>query len=138
MGLSLHVFGSDPGDDEGPEEFADCNVGHCRDFHCFRDTIARHLGPRSYPTLMQHPDCDGEWSPAMIPLLERELREIGITFRKLPPEEPSGAFEHTAEDRAGSGSLYECFHDVDGENLFESLLRLCAAAREHQRPITFM
>ena len=44
----------------------------------------------------------------------------------------------TAEYRAGAKSLYDCFHEVNGQNLFEALLDLCAVAREHGRPITFM
>jgi hypothetical protein len=59
-------------------------------------------------------------------------------FKKLPPQEPQGAFEHTAEYRTGAKSLYDCFHNVNGENLFEALLELCAVAREHKQPITFM
>ena len=138
MGLCLYVLDSDPGDADEPQEIAECDIGHYSDFGCFRDTIARHLAPDSYPTLMLHSDCDGEWSLAEIPRLEEELREIGAAFRKLPPEEPTGAFEHTAEHRVGAGSLYDCFHNVDGENLFEALLELCETAREHKRPITFM
>jgi hypothetical protein len=138
MGLCLHVFGPDPGDDDEPEEIAECDVGPYSDFGCFRDAIARHLDARRYPTLMEHSDCDGEWALAEIPRLERELREIGAAFKKLPPEEPRGEFEHTAEYRAGAESLYDCFHEVNGENLFEALLDLCAVAREHGRPITFM
>src|SRR5262245_14311428 len=101
MGLCLHVFGPADGDDD-PEEVAECDVGHYSDFGCFRDTIARHLDAGRFPTLMEHSDCDGEWSLAEVPVLERELREIGAEFRKLPPEEPQGAFEHTAEHRAGA------------------------------------
>jgi hypothetical protein len=37
----------------------------------------------------------------------------------------------------GADSLYDCFHNVDGENLFEALLELCKVAKEHGRPITF-
>jgi hypothetical protein len=138
MGLCLYVLNSDAGDDEEPEEIAECDIGHYSDFGCFRDTIARHLGSGSYPILMQHSDCDGEWSLAEIPRLEQELRAIGAAFQKLPPEEPNGAFEHTAEYRVGAVSLYDCFHNVDGENLFEAILELCKMARDHQRPITFM
>jgi hypothetical protein len=89
MGLCLHVFGSDVGDDEEPEEIAWCDVGHYSDFACFRDTIARYLDADRCPTLMQHSDCDGEWTLAEISLLEQELREIGAAFQKLPPEERS-------------------------------------------------
>jgi len=138
MGLCLYVFASDLEDDDDPEEVAMCDVGHYSDFGCFRDTIAEHLDAARFPTLMNHSDCDGEWRLDEIPVLERELRAIGGAFQKLPPEEPRDAFEHAAEYRIGAKSLYDCFHDVDGDNLFESLLRLCAAAREHRRPITFM
>jgi hypothetical protein len=138
MGLCLYVFGPDPGDEEEPEELAECDVGHYSDFGYFRDTIARYLGANLFPTLMQHSDCDGEWTLAEIPSLERDLRAIGAAFRKLPPEEPSGAFEHTAEYRTEAKSLYDCFHTVDGENLFEAILELCSVARKHERPITFM
>ena len=42
------------------------------------------------------------------------------------------------EYREDANSLFDCFHNVNGENLFEGILSLCAAAREHGRPITFM
>jgi hypothetical protein len=137
MGLCLHVFGPEV-DDDDPEEYAECDVGHYSDFGCFRDTIARHLDAGRFPTLMDHSDCDGEWTLAEIPLLEKELSEIGAAFQKLPPEEPQGAFEHTIDDRKGAMSLYDCFHNVSGENLFEAILELCDVARQQQRPITFM
>ena len=88
MGLCLHVFSADFKEDEDPEELAECDVGHYSDFGCFRDTIAAKLGARKYPTLMQHSDCDGEWTLAEISTLERELKEIGDRFKQLPPEKP--------------------------------------------------
>lgn len=138
MGLCLIVFAADPGGDEDPEEIAACDVGHYSDFGCFRDMIARKLDARRFPTLLLHSDCDGEWSVAEIPVLERELREIAAEFVRMGPEEPAGAFEHCADRRAGAQSLYDCFHEVNGQNLFEALLRLCAIARDRARPITFM
>jgi len=138
MGLCLHVFGPSPGDDEDPDEIAEFDVGHYSDFGCFRDTIARHLDADRYPTLMEHSDCDGEWTLAEIPALERELHEIAAKFKKLPPEGPANAFEHTSEYRVGAKSLYDCFHNVNGDNLFEALLELCSVAKQHKRPITFM
>jgi Immunity protein 70 len=138
MGLSLHVFGPAESDDDDPEEIAECDIGHYSDFGCFRGTIAAHMDAKRFPTLMEHSDSDGEWTLAEIPMLERELQEIGSAFRKLPPQEPKGAFEHTEEYREGAKSLYDCFHNVDGENLFEAILDLCAVARQHKRPLTFM
>ena len=139
MGLCLIVFDSDPDIESGEEpiEIAECVVGHYSDFGCFRDTIACHLDAGRFPVLMEHSDCDGEWSLNEIPDLERELRTIAEAFQELSPEEPIGAFEHCAEYRVGAGSLYDCFHDPDGENLFEAILELCAVAREHGRPINF-
>ena len=102
-GLCLHVFGPSPSDDAEPEEIAECDVGHYSDFGCFRDTIARHLDSDRYPVLMEHSDCDGEWTLAEIPALENELNEIAAKFEALPPEEPVNAFEHTAEYRVGAG-----------------------------------
>lgn len=135
MGLCLYVFDRDLGDDDR-DELAECDVGHDSDFGCFRDTIRRHLDADRYPTLMEHSDCDGEWPLSEMPALEKELREIAARFKKLPPEEPVNAFEHTAEYQTGAEALYDCFHNVSGENLFESLLALCSAAKEHGRPIT--
>ena len=137
MGLCLYVF-HPADDDDDPEEIAECDVGHYSDFGCFRDTIETHLDSDRFPVLMEHSDCDGEWTLVEIPLLERELHEIGAEFKKLPPQEPRGAFEHTAEYRVGAKSLYDCFHTVNGENLFEAILDLCAVARQYKRPITFM
>ena len=54
-----------------------------------------------------------------------------------PTEEPKGAFEHTEEYRADAASLYDCFHEVNGENLFESFIGLCKLGISSQRPITF-
>ncbi|MGQ0626501.1 MAG: Imm70 family immunity protein [Phycisphaerales bacterium] len=138
MGLCLYVFSATESDDDDAEELAECDVGRYADFGCFRATIAAKLDGKRYPVLMMYPDCDGEWSTSEVAALERELLDISDRFQKLPPEEPKGAFEHTAEFREDAESLYDCFHDVNGENLFESMLALCEAAKEHDRPITFM
>jgi hypothetical protein len=137
MGLCLYVLGPIT-DDEEPEEIAECDVGHYSDFGYLRDTIERHLGSDRYPTLMEHSDCDGEWTVAEIPRLEKELRKIANHFKTLPPEKPVNASEHRSGKRARATSLYDCFYNVNGENLFKALLELCQIARRHKRPITFM
>ena len=132
MSLYLCIFTED-----GDDEVAGWQLGHYSDFGWFRDTIAKHLRAADFPTLMAHSDCDGEWSVAELPELTRELQTIADAFRALPPEQPQGAFEHTAEYRAGAQSLYDCFHNVDGENLFEALIELCNQGIQAQRPISF-
>jgi hypothetical protein len=86
---------------------------------------------------MQHSDCDGEWSPQELRRLRSELQTIGERFRSLPAEQPSGAFEHTADYRRGARSLYDCFHNVDGENLFEAIIALCDDGIKRDRPVLF-
>jgi hypothetical protein len=132
MGLYLCIFTEDQEDELGA-----CDVGHYSDFGYFRDAIARHMRATEFPVLMTHSDCDGEWVVEQLPGLVRELETIAARFRSLPPEEPEGAFEHTAEYRAGAKSLYDCFHEVNGENLFEALITLCRQGISSQRPISF-
>ena len=130
MSLYLTVF-------KGGEEVEGWVLGAYSTFGCFRDTVDRLLGSSDYPTLMDHSDCDGEWAIAEIPTLISELKAIGDAFRGLPPEEPVEGFEHTAEYRRGAKTLYECFHNVDGENLFDAMRGLCEVALAAQRPILF-
>jgi hypothetical protein len=133
MGLYLCIFS----DGHDRKEIAGWQLGHYSDFGCFRDAIAQHLGMAGFPILMEHSDCDGEWSVAQLPGLVVELETIAVKFRALPPEEPKGAFEHTIEDRKGARSLYECFHNVDGENLFDALIALAHEGIRAKRPISF-
>ncbi len=130
MSLYLTIF-------DGAEEKRGWVLGHYSDFGYFRDKIIEVLDVRRYPRLMTQSDSDGEWSVDAIPDLQRELRSIADHFKELPPQRIDGAFEHTAESRAGARSLYDCFHNVDGENLFEALLDLCSEALRLQRPILF-
>ena len=129
MSLYLAIF-------DGEEETG-WVFGHYSDFGCFRDTIAAKLRAQVYPTLMAHSDCDGEWPAHELPTLRLELETIAAAFRKLPPEVPRDAFEHTAANRQGARSLYECFHNVDGENVFEALTALCDEGIRRNRPIIF-
>lgn len=133
MSLYLCIFSG--GDDD--EEIGGWQFGHYSDFGCFRDVIARHLRASEFPVFMAHSDSDGEWSVAELSRLIQELEAIGAKFRSLPPEDLQGAFEHTAEYREGARSLYECFYNVDGENLFEALIALAEAGIKAKRPISF-
>jgi hypothetical protein len=78
-----------------------------------------------------------EWSPNDIGPFQRELQEIAAAFRELPSEETREAPSGTSKDGGGAESLYDCFRDANGANLFECLLELCAVAIEHERPIIF-
>ncbi len=78
-----------------------------------------------------------EWSPNDIGPFGRQLLEIAAAFREMQSEGTAEALNGTSEDGGGAGSLYDCFRDANGANLFECLLELCAVAIEHERPIIF-
>ena len=130
MSLYLTIF-------DGDEEVIGWVFGHYSDFGYFRDVIASKLSAEDYPTLMHHSDCDGQWTPKELSSLRSELEAIAGRFKTLPPETPKEAFEHAAEYRQRSKSLYDCFHNVDGENIFEALVALCEEGISRDKPVLF-
>lgn len=130
MSLYLAIF-------DGENEIVGWVFGHYSDFGCFRDVIAAKLLASQFPILMTHSDCDGEWPVSQLPQLQRELKLIAEQFKKLPPEEFKNAFEHTKENRRNAQSLYECFYNVDGENIFNALIALADEGIQRNRPILF-
>jgi len=130
MSLYLTIF-------DGDDEVTGWVFGHYSDFEYFRDVIAAKLRAEDYPVLMMHSDCDGEWTPTQLPQLRREPELIGERFKQLPAEQPQGANEHTPEFRRGAQSLYDCFHNIDGERVFEALIALCDKGIRCDRPILF-
>lgn len=82
MGLYLAVF-------DGDDEIAGVDVGPYEAFNQFRDCVIRELergvvGAR-FPTLMNHSDCDGEWTVSDCAALRDELRTIAVELRERPP-----------------------------------------------------
>jgi hypothetical protein len=130
MSLYLTIF------DESGERLG-WVLGHYSDFGYFRDKVAEVVDPATFPTLMNHSDCDGAWEPGDARTLRRELVALAVLFKQLPPEEPIDAFEHAAERRRNASSLYDCFHNVDGDNLLEALVALCDEAVRSGKPILF-
>jgi hypothetical protein len=131
MGLYLVIL------DEDEHEITACHIGHYSDFGCFRDTVRAVADEQDYPILMTHSDCDGEWRVDELSRLKAELKSLARLFQALPPEKPKGGFEHTADYRRNAKTLFDWFHTVDGQNLFESLIDLCETALKEQRPILF-
>lgn len=136
MGLYLCVF-------EDDDDIAGVDVGAYSDFGRFRDVIgesleARRIGLR-FPTLMLHSDCDGQWSVDECKLLVRELATIADALKALPPKPFPDNWQRNAADQAGlvPKNLYDCFTDVDGENLIERISALCKTAIERNLPISF-
>jgi hypothetical protein len=130
MSLYLTIF-------DGADEINGWVFGHYSDFGYFRDTIRDALQVQNYPILLQHSDCDGEWLPHELGALRQELLTIGERFKALPAKRIENAFEHSAEIHKKATNLYDCFHNADGENVFEALVALCDLGISRQRAILF-
>ena len=140
MGLYLCVFGSEETDDD----LDGIEVGTYDDFDTFREEIHRRLeagqdwGAR-FPTLLQHSDCDGEWTVDECHALRTELAAIRTAFAAIDPP-PYTGWRVEAAEHAGHrpGNLAEHFIDVDAEILLDRMNDLAVLAIETGRPITFM
>jgi len=136
MGLYLAVF-----DDEN--EVDGVEIGAYSDFGDFRGAVVGNLesgvaGSR-FPTLILHSDCDGEWSPTEAAVLEKELKTIGMLFRKIPPVPLTVGWKIQVAKMLGisPGNLYDCFFDIDGEPLLERLIGLTQTSQSRNLPILF-
>ncbi len=119
------------------------DAGSYADFGRLRRVIGEQLeggvpGSR-FPTLMQHSDCDGEWSPAACGQLEAELAAIIAELKRRPPlpsgwDRPAGPADPAGPEPANA---FECFLDADGQYLLERLRFLAALARHLGQPVLF-
>jgi hypothetical protein len=128
---------------DGQEEVEGVEVGSYDDFNNFREAITGHLEEGAYasrfPTLMNHPDSDGSWTPEDAGLLEAELRAIASELKKLQPLEKQPEWRQDVARQLGlkPQNLYESFFDVDGELLIDRMIGLCRVAQERALPILF-
>lgn len=125
------------------EEIEGVGVGAYSDFGDFRKTVFSILendkwGSR-FPTLMQHSDCDGEWSVEACSDLIAELETIGTEFKGKPPTKFASQWQRDVANKIGlrPANLYDCFIDIDGEPLIERLLELAKLAQRRKLPILF-
>jgi hypothetical protein len=137
VGLYLCVFSSD----EFDNELDGIDVGSYDDFHDLRQAVCDQLEDghwaKRFPTLMNHPDSDGEWSPGEAVVLIEELLAIQREFRRLPPAPTSGWRAEAIKRNGVAKSLDDCFVDVDSEPLTDRLANLARLAVAKQRPILF-
>lgn len=136
MGLYLCVFDSD-------EELDGVEVGNYSDFDFLRSSVTDLLeggvaGSR-FPTLILHPDSDGEWSLTECEILRQELMTISSEFQHLPGIQFRADWQKQVGKSLGlkPASLFESFIDVDGELLLERLILLCDLAKNRALPILF-
>jgi hypothetical protein len=136
MGLYLCIF-------EGDKEVDGVEVGPYADFDAFRNCVIQeleggHAGSK-FPTLILHADSDGQWSPAEVGKLEKELVAIGDEFHRRPPVPIESDWQKQVAKRVGLQikNLHDCFFDVDGEPLLERLIDLAKLSQRCGLPILF-
>ena len=139
MGLYLCVFEDDVDD----HELEGVEIGSYEDFGRLRDTVCNRLeagnwGSR-FPTLMNHQDSDGHWTPEECRVLLLELSQIQGEFRQLPPVPFQEGWQQTVAQAIGleAADLAEALIDIDGEPLLESLGRLAKVAIKADQRIWF-
>jgi hypothetical protein len=138
VGLYLAVFAS-----EADDEVDGVEVGGYGDFHTFRvavhDRLERGNWGSRYPTLMNHEDARGVWTPEEARSLARELDEIRQAFRSLPAVDFADGWQRevASSRKLRPASLHESFFDIDGEPLLDRLVDLAKLADRTQQPIWF-
>lgn len=136
MSLYLAVF-------EDSRELDGVEIGSYGDYDDFLDLVTGLIEngvPGSQcPTLVNHSDCQGEWTPAQAALLEKELEAVAAQFRSLPPADLESEWKKrvAAERGLRIETLYDCFFDVDGEPLIDRLIGLCKLSQARNTPILF-
>jgi Immunity protein 70 len=136
MGLYLCAF-------DGDEELEGVEIGSYADFNFFRDAVVAAVENgqpgTACPVLINHSDCDGEWSPSEAAALLAELKLIEEKLREYPPAEYNSPWKKEIAKTFGIApkSLLECFFDVDGEPLTGRLRGLAETSVRNDVPISF-
>ena len=134
MGLCLCVFTEEG---EGEDEHAASDIGSYADFGAFRQAVARYLEASDFPVLLLHSDCDGEWTVEELPALIKELDAIAAAFDRLPRALYVPSTNPSVSVPADASTLSECYVDVQGEKLVDSIRRLARTGLEFRCPISF-
>jgi hypothetical protein len=136
MGLYLCIF-------DGVDELEGIQVGSYADFNFFRSAVTRvaegGVAGCRFPTLINHHDSDGEWSPSECSLLVKELELIGDAFQNSPAIDFNSRWQSDVARKNGiaPANLAECFFDIDGEPLLERLKKLAERGIRTGLPILF-
>jgi len=136
MGLYLYI-------PDGDDELDGVDVGGYADFGAFRDAataVAENGVPGSVcPVLINHSDCDGEWTPEDSAALLKELQIIETRFRDAPPIELNSDWKKDVARKRGLKltTLYDCFFDVDGQPLVARIQGLAQLSIVHNLAIRF-
>lgn len=137
MGLYLCVFDADGNEVEGVE------IGSYGDFNSFRDavtaTVEKGVARSVCPILIDHSDCDGQWTSEEARALLFELEQAERMMSQYPAVEFSSAWKQQVAKTIGiqPATLLDSFFDVDGEPLVERLKQLAQASIEVNQPILF-
>lgn len=136
MSLYLCIF-------DNEEEIEGVEIGSYSDFNFFRDTVIAIVESGKAgsvcPVLINHSDCDGEWSVSEAIALDSELKVIEESFGKYPAIEFNSPWKSDVAKMFGikPKNLLDCFFDIDGEPLIERLRHLVKVSIKSNLPILF-
>ncbi len=136
MGLYLCYF-------VGDEEMDGVEIGSYQYFGIFRDyvniLVENYDAGSVCPKLIMHSDCDGEWSTQDCKELLKELEVISEVFKKTEPQDAPIEMKKDIFNfyKIKPKTLYDCFIDVDGNNIIERLAKLCLDAIDAETKILF-
>ncbi|WJS95655.1 immunity 70 family protein [Flavobacterium johnsoniae] len=137
MGLYLAIFKKE-------EEINGLEVGSYEYFGIFRDCIFELIENNgnwgsTCPTIMNHSDCDGKFEPKECKEMISELKKIKEVFQKQNSNHKVIDQKKELIDlyQIKPLNLYDCFIDVDGENLIDRLIELCEDAIDNDLDIIF-
>ncbi len=138
MGLYLCTFDTEEKEIDGLE------VGSYEYFGIFRECVNEIVEKSSEwgsicPKIMLHSDCDGKWTPNECAEIIIELEKIKLLFQNEQPNQKVIELKKNILTIYGinPSNLYDCFVDVDGENLIDGLATLCKNAIKSNLEILF-
>lgn len=85
-------------------------------------------------------DASTTWSPSIAENVLMELQDVSARLSQRPPIDfafRDDAFSHVAQHRSTATNALECFHNVDGEPLFDALAALCRRSAHDCLPVCF-
>ena len=138
--MSLYLCVLDP---ENEEEYEAVEVGPYSYFGAVRDAIKSAFGGelkaiKIFPQFLLHQDCFGEWTVENAHDLKKEIIEIKSELTQLKPRMLIYSEWYIQYYRKiNPNCFYDCFIDIEGQNLFDNIFKLCEVSIQSGLPILF-
>jgi len=121
----------------GDEEVCGWVLGRYDDFAFFHNVVREHFALEELPLLLGCSDCDAAFAGPELAALRTELSLVAARFKRARPITPAKAFAHNNGQWSQAASLYDCFRNVDDENLVDAMLELCDRGASEKLTLLF-